>query len=424
MGVTALVALSACDALTGNPKASDPVGYVPPPSSHIPSGNHLFCITNLGHTLTLLHLDTATVPLGAQRYLEPDPEGPWFEAATGGVGYYLSRVESGGTGRNALIRFLSATGVETGRYYFPANSNPNDFLMLPGVAGKAWVALRGSTFDNFATNGIAVMDLPSLTQSGYADLNALAPTAGATLTSLLGFQWDAACNGGAGCAYAVVNNWANGVRQGWLLVLDADALGNPVLLDQVPLGRNPLHPLLVDDSAGELWVVNNGGYSSFCANPATCDGGPGTLQVLSRAALADGVAGNETTALLASTGGCTGVSAPCAEFADFPPDPVSIYRFSPTRAWVTTWPDDLVRVVDLDPASPGYRSLLPPDPALPRLTGPLLATSAPTPALFAGMGGFGAAHLGRLDALTGALSAEYNLAAGNGPVSCAEHAVP
>jgi len=428
-GLLVLILLAAfwfpgCEALTGSPHAGDPVGTTVHPPAPFPLGNSLFCITNLGHTLTLFHLDTATVPADAQRYLEPDPVGPWFERAQGGPGYYLSRVESSGQGRNALIRFDSATGGETGRLYFAANSNPNDVLLLPGLPDTAWVALRGSTFDNFATNGIALVDLPSMTQTAFFDLNELALLPGTTLTSLLGFQWDPGCLNGAGCAYAVVNNWYNAVRPGWLLVLAVEASGAPRRLDYALLGANPLLPLLVETATGELWVVNNGGYSTFCANPETCDGGPGTLQVLSRAALTDGIPGNGTVALLAAPGGCAGSIAPCTEYTDFPPDPVGIYRFSPTRAWVTTWPDDIVREVSLESAAPDFRALLPANRALPRLTGPLIAATAPAPALFSGKGGFGPAQLGHLNPLTGALSASYDLKAGNGPVSCAEHAVP
>lgn len=387
----ALLALVVAPGCAEPPRPGDLTGEVVQQNDPVPAGPHLYCITNIGHTMVALSLGEPAVLTETRRWLELDPAGPWF---VGGAGYYISRVDSSGAGANALIAFDPQTLAETGRLNFPPNSNPSALLPLDG-GGSAYVALRGSTFDNFATNGIAVVSLPDLVQTGYLDLNDQAnQVAGQTLTSLVGFFSDDACGLGFSCIYAVADNWRNAVRQGWLLVLEPRGTGPPLIRDTVALGLNPRGTLLLDGQR-ELWVVNNGGFAGF-------DGLPGTVQVLDTATFADGTAGNETVALLQIGG-----------------DPTGIYPFGPTRGWVTTYPDDAVRTVDLD-----GDTLQPPDAALPTVTGPLIATTAPGPRLFAGRNGFAAAMLAELDPATGALLAEHDLQSGNGPVSCAEYTLP
>lgn len=411
---------SGCDSLTDRPAGYDPIGKGGQPSASVPAGPHLFCLTNIGHTLEAFSLTEQRVLTDTARYLELDPVGPWFDTNSGN-GFYISRVDGSGAGKNALIRFYPKTGVETGRLVFPANSNPNDLLLLPGNPGLGWVALKGSTFDDYATNGVALVDLAAMTVVSFHDLNALAPDSGGTLSSLLGFQWHAAGCGGAGCAYGVVNNWKYLVRQGRLLVLQPDATagqeGRPLLLDDLPLGLNPQMPLALD-AVGQAWVVNNGGYMSYCQDKTSCSGGPGNLQVLDTTTFANGMAGDETVRWLTSTGNCPG-GATCVEYADFPVDPTGIYPFDGATAWLTTYPDDLVRTVTLNP---GTLDMF--DASLPQITGALTQTTLPAPALYATSGGYGAALLNQLDQSMGALLSTHDLLAGGGPARCTEFNVP
>jgi hypothetical protein len=408
----AVAALAAC----GGPQRSDPVGTVPQVSDPVPSGPHLYCITNVGHTLTSYDLAARQVLPGTSRYLELDPVGPWF---TGGAGYYISRVETSGAGANALIRFDPQSTAETGRLKFAQNSNPNSLLLLSGAhAGLAWVALRGSTFDSFATGGVSVVELATLGETAFCDLNAdtascarLAPAPGLGLTSPLGFLWDAACNGNAGCAYLVVNNFNGAVRDGVLLVLAPDAQGVPTLLDSIPLGRNPMQDAVLDANR-RLWVVNNGGYVHFGSG-----GQEGTLQVLDPDAFANGTPGDETLATLPLVNGAADCST--APRPDPGCDPTGIYSLDGLRGWVTTYPDSVLRTVDL--AAQALDAL---DGALPRVTGPFFPASQPTPALFAAQGGLGEAYLGELDPASSALLASQDLLAGRAPLSCTEYDLP
>ncbi|MDH5753058.1 MAG: hypothetical protein OEZ59_11675, partial [Deltaproteobacteria bacterium] len=306
--------VAGCEGLEGRPEGRDPVGEITQPGSSLPGGDYLFCVTNLGHTLRAF--DPAAGTWGYARYLEPDPVGPWLYG-TPPTGYYISRVDGGGGGRNALIRFNPRTGVESGRLYFPANSNPNELLILPGSSPlTGWVALRGSSFDNFATNGLAVVNLETLAQTAFFDLNALAPLAGITQTSLLGFVHDPACNAGAGCVYGLVNNWSmsDGYRPGRLLALAAGAAGEPALLDSETLGVNPVLPLLLDEGTGELWVANNGGYSSLCPDADSCAGQPGSLQALDTGRLDNGVPEDAAVIRLGGPGSCAAGAGPCVKY--------------------------------------------------------------------------------------------------------------
>jgi len=382
----------------GRPAADGATDVVEQAPAAVPAGPHLYCITNLGKTIVAFSLERQQVLAATRRYLWPDPVGPWF---ADGTGFYLSRVASDGSGLNALVEFHPRTLVERRRLNFPPNSNPAALLVLPGET-LAWVALKGSTFDNFATDGIAVVDLANLAQVAYLDLNdpAVYPPGytGGTLTSLLALVWDDACALGP-CVYGVANNWRSGLRPGWLLVLEPTGAAAPVLRDAVPLGQSPVEGLF-REPGGPLWVVNNGGFADF-------GGAPGSLQALDPAAFADGVAGNETLALL-DAGSDPG----------FPPDPTGVFAVSAGTAWLTSYPDDRVVPVDL-----AARALAP-DPALPRVTGPLVRTAAPAPALYGGLGGLGPARLGRIDPATGALLADHDLGAGAGTVGCAEYDVP
>jgi hypothetical protein len=378
------------DQLAGRPVAGETVEQVSQPAISVPSGPHLFCISNIGHTLVVFDLTARQVLLGTRRYLDLDPVGPWF---SGGFGYYISRVESSGAGSNALVEFHPKTAVERRRMIFPANSNPTTMLLLPAQPGMAWVALRGSTFDNFATNGIAVVDLEAWSFD-FKDLNDLAGTT--DLTSLSSLAWDAACPSqfSGPCVYALVNNFNGAVRDGWLLVLGVAENGLPTLLDAVALGRNPQEDMLLDSANQRLWVVNNGGYppghqpgeiwglytTDFSAAPVT---------------IPEGTLPSGTEAL------------------------VGIHGFDAATAWVTTYPADAVFTLSLN--SPFTFTAA---PGLPTLTGPLFHTTAPVPGLYAGKGGFSTAHLAELNPATGALLADHSLQSGNGPVSCAEYSVP
>jgi hypothetical protein len=404
--LTLLPALVGCggvqdllDQLAGKPAARDSSGSVTQAGVSVPSGPQLFCIANIGHTLAAFSLAERRVLPETRRYLDLDPVGPWF---SGGYGYYLSRVETSGAGSNALIEFLPQSLAERRRLKFPVNSNPTALLLLPGHPGVAWVALRGSTFDNFATNAIAVVDLNAFTYT-LAGLNALSGPGGAigtrvggeALTSLAGFAADEACPTAAGgsCVYALVNNFNGTVREGWVLVLGEDGGGGPTLLDAVPVGRNPQDDMLLDGAAGRLWVVNNGGYPPGHQ--------PGNLQALDTstwatvATVADGTSPGGTVAL------------------------VGIHAFDSATAWVTTYPADAVYTLPL--SAPHVLDMA---PGLPMLTGPLFHTTAPGAALYAGKGGYGPAHLAELDSASGALLADHDLQIGNGPVSCGEYLVP
>ena len=413
----AVTLLSAC----GDPKQGDPVGTVAQSSDPVPSGPHLYCIVNVGQTLTTFSLDDRKVLPETARILDLDPVGPWFDD-TSGDGFYLARVDGSGAGANALIKFDPKTTIELARLKFPPNSNPNQMLILPPThPGMAWVALKGATFDNFATNGLSVVNLSTMTDEAFCDLNAktdtcdpLAPDQGGDLTSLLGFYWDAGGCGGAGCAYAVVGNFKGSVREGWLLVLSVDDDGKPVFQDAIRLGRNPRLEMVLDGE-GELWVVNNGGYVHFGG-----DGAAGTLQVLDTSLFANGATGDRTPATIS-------VAVDPAS-CDSPPtpdpgcDPTGIYSHqSPggLSAWVTTFPDDVLRTVNL---TANALNVL--DTELPEVTGPFFSAQKPTAALFAGLNGFGQARLGEIDPATGAKLAEYDLQAGQGPVSCAEFDTP
>ena len=308
-------------------------------------------------------------------------------------------VAGDGSGKNALVEFNPVTLDEVGRLNFPPNSNPTTMLVLPGAA-TAYVALRGSTFDGFATNGISVVHLATLTQTGYLNLNDTegypAGHGGGALTSLNGLIWDAACNGGA-CAYAVANNWKNEVRPGYLLVLRPGTGDIPAIADVIALGDSPEGRLLFG-VGGDLWVVNNGGFAEF-------GGGPGSLQVLDPTTFDDGTPDNETVETIDQ-----------GSHADFPVDPTGLYALDGTIAWLTTYPADVVRTVDL-----ATRSLQPLDPNLPPVTGPLFHPQQPTAAVYGGLGGFGTARLGRINPSSQALLSDQSLLSGGGTVSCTEH---
>ena len=398
----------------GDPQARDPRGKVDQDPSPVPTGAHLYCIANVSHTLVAYSLASRAVLPGTARYLDLDPVGPWFD---GTWGYYLSRVDSSGNGSNALVRFDPKTTGETGRVNFPANSNPNALLLFADLPGVAWVALRGSTFDFFNVNGAAVVDLVSMSVSAYCDLNtsnagcaALAPGLAAKQTSLLGFSWDATGCGGGGCAYAVVNNFDGTVRDGMLLVLGRNAGGAPYFLDAIPLGRNPRYPTLLDGD-GELWAVNNGGFIHFGD-----EGTAGTLQVLDPALFATGPAGDGTLATLEieTEAACAGIPSP-----DPGCDPTGLFSADGLTGWLTTYPHDVARTVDL-----AANTLDATDWALPRVTGPYVQAAGPPGGLFVARGGFGWARLAEVDAVSGAILSDTDLQAGYGPLSCEEFNTP
>lgn len=381
---------STLDDLAGKPQKRSTVGTSPVPTFQVPPGNHLVCLTNIGHTLAAFSLAEEQVLPDTRRVVDLDPVGPWFQE---GLGYYLSRVHASGAGANALIEFDPKNFKETRRLRFPPNSNPNQLLLLPAPWSVAWVALRGSTFDNFTTNGIAVVDLAEMEQAAMADLNDLAPDSPERLSSLLGFRWDGNC-GENGCAYGLVNNWMGEVRTGRLLVLEPGENGAPQLRDLIDLGLNPQKDMLLAGD-GVLWVANNGGYADFL-------GEPGTVQALDTAAFGDDVGENETLAILAVGG-----------------DPTGIYAFSDSQAWVTSYPDDLIHTIALD-----TRTLEPLNDSLPRVTGPVMRTGDDLAGIWAGAGGFSEGRLARMDAGSGALLADLSLESGSGPVSCAETTIP
>ena len=364
-----------------NPQKSSVVDLETQDVGSVPQGHYLYCITNIGHTLRVFDLSTEQLLESSQKRLDLDPVGPWFY---NNKAYYLSRVDSSGSGKNALVEFDPVTLQERRRFYFPANSNPTTLLMLPDE-GVALVALKGSTFDDWSSNGIIRFDLNSWKEANSLNFNAKeAFQEGQRITSLSSLLYNASTKH----IYALAENWYYSVRQGWLLVLDPQTLE---ILDSIKLGLNPQGNMLLEGE--ELWVVNNGGYADY-------GGSDGSLQVLDSKAFVDGISNNESSFVINVSG-----------------DPTHIYRFSSTQAWLTTYPDDLIRVVNLKTHSLEVEST-----GLPKLTGPLLTTSEAS--FFAGMGGFGSASLGKIDTQTGQLLSQFPLDAGNGGVNCSEYQVP
>ena len=403
--------LSACDGnlesllerLSGMPSEAGTTEDTPQTNDPVPAGPHLYCITNIGHSMVAYSLTGQEVLSGTKRLLELDPVGPWFIE---GMGYYLSRVAAGGAGANALIEFDPETLAETRRLNFPGNSNPASMIHLPGT-GLIWVALRGSTFDNFATNGLSVVELEGLSQTAFLDLNQPAyHQDGAALTFLTGFYHDSGCALGRPCVYGVVNNWRNNVRDSWLLVLEPNGVNLPIVHDFIRLGKMAQESLLM--SGGKLWVVNNGGFSNY-----STESGPGNLMALDPATFADGTPGNEISATLAIETACNPPPSP-----DTGCDPTGLYPVG-GMGWLTTYPDQIVREIDL--ATP---AVLPHTGSLPELTGPVFSTTSPAPGRYAGQGGYGTARLARLDPVSGAIIAEHDLTAGEGTITCAEYNRP
>jgi len=208
---------------------------------------------------------------------------------------------------------------------------------------------------------------------------------------------------------------------GRLLVLAPDTLGVPVLLDSIPLGRNPMQDVVLD-AAGLLWVVNNGGYVHFDAS-----GQAGTLQALDTHVFATGAPGAATVAILplinpaAPEANCTGTPKPRPDPGC---DPTGIYSSDGLAGWVTTYPDDILRTVNL-----ATHTVQPVDAALPAITGPFFPVASDPlagggPALFAALGGLGLARLGELDPAVPTLLRDQPLAAGAAPLTCAAHALP
>ena len=95
---------------------------------------------------------------------------------------------------------------------------------------------------------------------------------------------------------------------------------------------------------------------------------------------------------------------------------MGIYPFSTTQAWVVTYPDEQVRVVNL------AKNTLSDNQDPPRITGPLIPVEGDTQRLYAGSGGFGPAALAEINPTLGEIKAVHDLASGSGPVSCAEFA--
>ncbi len=406
--------LASCDS---TPRETRIINVIQQAPANIPPGEHLYCITNIGHTMTVFDR-----PGHSNRFLKLDPVGPWFDSD---AGYYISRVEGGG-GANALLRFSPQTLLETGEIRFGANSNPNQLLILGSDDKIGWVALRGSNFDSFATVAIAVVDLENMNGLDSVSLEELVPADrrnNEKLTSILGFVWDEDCPApsGGGCAYAIVNNWNGetnshgGNRAGWLLVLQPDAQGLPQLVgDVVQLGISPqLLALLYDEN---LWVVINAGYASFGS------GEPGYLQKISTSTLFDGASNDIQKSPLASN--CSGVASGEREDSQgCDPNGISL---SPQAdiAWVYTGFHGHIRVLDLSTET------LQDDNATVQLTGPLFKVSNPTPRVFSGVGGFGEARLAELNSHPGAdgktiyyIANEYDLNAGRGGLGCAAYTV-
>ena len=366
-------------------------------------GIYLHCITNVGRTLLLFDAVARRALAEPRLTLAPDPVGPWF---ADGVGYYLSRVASDGSGHNALLRFDPRSLARAGTALPLAPlSNPSDMLILPGTS-TAWIALRGSTFDGFATNGIAVVDLANW-RAHYVSLTSL--TGDSSLTSLTDLLFNADCDG-APCVYGLVNNWNGRVRQGFLLVLRFDAQGEPSLAAQIPLGRNPFRPWL-DAARGNLWVPNNGGYVQLCPPAAsTCEGQAGSVWVLDGSRLARLEAEEDPVLRRWDS----------ASDPQFPADPQRIFGVGSDSVWILGYPEGTIFTVPSDPHSLALAQLLPL-----QATGPVVALPAEATAgeevLLVGLGGFGPASLGRLDPLTAEVVAHYELNAGGGEVHCSPH---
>jgi hypothetical protein len=403
-----LAMCSACDAdlqkilddLSGKPRASGSSDTVSQTPLNIPSGPHLYCITNIGHTLVLYDLAADLPQTNLQRFLDLDPVGPWF---SGRLGYYISRVDTSGRGANALVEFDPKTALGTRELGLGINTNPNSLLILPGYGGVAWIAVRGSTFNTpYGPDGIGVVNLNTMTgnllcfAASSVCPNVLGfPVAAnpASLHSLISFVWDSACPAfpGSPCVYAIVNGFT-GISAFpnpfvTLLVLKPNVNGNPVWMASVALGTNPLEDMYLDATRGNLWVVNNGDFSP---------GGQATLQAINTTTL-----GNNLGTPTATSSTATG-----------------IFGFDANTGWVTTYPNDHVQTVNLSTGA------LTANPGLPNFTGSVVHTTLPGAQLYAGAGGFGAATLVQLSTSDGHQLAANGLAAGNGTVSCGQFATP
>ncbi len=380
-----------------------------PPSTLLDNGNYLYCVTNVGHSLTAFDLTRMQAFTAQGNCTELDPVGVWFGGAN--RGFYISRVDGLGQGSNTVIEFLPRTLQPTGRRAFlGVNANPNSLFILPTTPDLAWVAIMGSTFDSFRLSGIALLRLSSMQVLNYYDFNTLIPAAkrlNQRVTFLRGFVWDAACPAildGKGCAYAVLNNWNGATRRGWLLVLRPDAKGAPVLAgDVVRLGHAPEMPTVLDVARGKLWVVNNGGFVAL-------GGKAGVLQELDLNLLANGDSTDDIVneRPLAAPAQCA--SPPRPETLGC--DPTGIHQVDANTAWITLYPNDTVRHLNLATGTLNQGSLAG------RFTGPVYQTRA---GVYAGAGGFGPARLVRLDPSNGQVIGDYALNAGNGGLGCAEH---
>ncbi len=380
------------------------------PPANISPGEHLFCITNLGHSLTVFDLENNIHLPEENRHILMDPVGPWFDDNSG---YYLSRVGGKGEGKNLLQRFSPQTLLPEGQIGFPANSNPNQLLILPktptAFSEWGWVALRGDSHDNFATVGISVVNLERLEQESFHSLTDLVSAEKRNdekLTSLLGFIWDADCPSFDGsCVYALVNNWNGEYRSGWLLVLQPDSQHRPQLKALVQLGISPPWPMLLHEQS--LWIVRSGGFVNY-------GGQPGSLQQINTALLADADSSNDIIQeiALATTSDCPAKEDRLDRLGC---DPTGI-SLAPQgdRAWVFTYDDDFIRVLDLSTGT------LANDPHQLKLTGPLFSTQQ---GHFAALGGYGDAKLAKLSADGSSIQAKYDLEAGNGNLTCTPHAV-
>lgn len=366
------------------PQKNDPTDSVDQDVETVNASRYLYCITNIGHTMTLFDLDQQTILADSQKQLELDPIGPWFYQDKG---YYISRVASSGAGKNALFEFDPVTLEETDRLLFPPNSNPNSLLILPEY-GLAYVILTGSTFDNWRNNGLAVIEFGPLQQVAYLDLNLEAHYQdGELVASLDGLLYDDQRD----MVYAVATNYYFEIRTGWLLALSLDGSGLPQIADSVQLGVNPRGRMVLEDN-GELWVINNGGFAEF-------SGEEGSVQVVDVTKLNDGIEDNEIKTQFVLGG-----------------DPLGIYQINSSLAYVPTSPNDEVIAIDLQ-----TNALAEAQGSLPKATGPFFNTAEGE--LFAGLGGFGQAMLGRYASDSGGLLQEFDLNAGQGQVECAQYNV-